>query len=128
MLGICIAAPILFPALRAYMGSERKTDILPVITDIKLYIPDIHLLHDFLKSSIIPSGSNYNYTSGILLIERIVILVYLGKGKSAEVMQMGTGFILVLIAVMLPLTGWLFNAFGESNDRWVYLIHFVFGE
>lgn len=31
-----------------------------------------------------------------------------------------------VLAVSLPVTGYLFNAFGESNDRWFFLIHFLF--
>lgn len=54
------------------------------------------------------------------------VFLWLFCANTKRNIQLKIGFIVSAIAVSLPVTGYLFNAFGESNDRWFFAIHFLF--
>ncbi len=126
LLGLGLAAPILFQALAAFLSSERNSQALSVITNISNYIPGIKSSAKFVVFSIVPKLS-HNFQLGITVFHWTAVLFIIKKvftrGEKKDI-QVGVGILLTIIAVALPITGYIFNGFGESNTRWLYLVHF----
>ncbi len=127
IVGICLAAPFLVPALAAYINSERSGSgilgILRIVLNIRLYFPVlnndlIHVLFDLFHS-------RKNYLSGITVVQLVAVLVLFILPRSRRSLQLRIAVVIALIALHLPITGYLFNAFGETNDRWVFIVHFI---
>jgi hypothetical protein len=125
LLGIGLASPILFPAVRAYFQSERNSQLLNILLDVNQYKPNIQNTVSFVMKSVTPART-YAFPLGILVIEWIVILLYFLTRWNRRKVQLFTGLVLSVLAVSMPITGYFFNGFGETNDRWVFLIHFLF--
>lgn len=127
LLGLGLAAPILFQALDAFLSSERNSQALSVITNISNYIPSIKALAKFAVFSIIPRNLNH-YEFGITFFHWVAVFFVVKKAitrKEKKDIQLGVGILLTVIAVALPITGYMFNGFGETNTRWFYLVHFL---
>ena len=122
--GICIASPIFFPAVRAYLNSKRNGVPISEIMNVYLFKPNSDGLRCWLKLSVKPS-SFYNYYFGMLLMEWIGVVTFLIFNRTTRVKKLRVGFGLCALSLLFPITGWLFNGFGENNDRWVFIIHFV---
>ncbi len=126
LVGLGLAAPILFQALAAFLSSERNSHALSVVINISNYIPSIKSLANFVVFSIVPKLPRY-YQLGITIFHWFAVLFIIKKaltrGEKQDI-QLGVGILLTIIAVALPITGYIFNGFGESNTRWLYLVHF----
>ncbi len=126
LLGIGLSAPVLFQALDAFLFSERNSRVLDIIMNINSYIPSIKALVVFCFRSIVPKISTYNL--GITAFHWLAvfyILINAIKHRKGRDIQLVVGVMLSIIAVALPITGYLFNAFSETNTRWYFLIHFL---
>jgi hypothetical protein len=104
LMGIGLASPILFPAIRAYFQSERNSQFWSILLDISQYKPSLYNICAFLFRSIIPTGGQA-YPLGILIIEWIVILLYFLAMWDKRKWQLFIGFCISIIAVSLPITG-----------------------
>lgn len=124
ILGIMFSAPILLPAMKAYLGSERNS-AERAFAYVTNYIPHPQLLFGFIKNSIIPSYY-INYAMGIVIAEWIVVALLFFRPNSKRNVQLKIAVLISLLAASLPITGYFFNGFGETNERWMYLIHFAF--
>ena len=127
LLGLGLAAPILFQALDAFLSSERNSQALSVITNISNYIPSIKALAKFVVFSIVPRNLNH-YEFGITIFHWLAVFFVVKKAitrKEKKDIQLGVGILLTVIAVALPITGYMFNGFGETNTRWFYLVQFL---
>ena len=127
LLGLGLAAPILFQALDAFLSSERNSQALSVITNISNYIPSIKALAKFAVFSIVPRNLNH-YEFGITIFHWVAVFFVVKKAitrKEKKDIQLGVGILLTVIAVALPITGYMFNGFGETNTRWFYLVQFL---
>lgn len=125
MTGLLIAGPVFFPAVAAFLVSERNSRITEVLLKRENYIPNVILLKFFLVDSIMPSAA-YNYWNGIVIMEWLAVIALFFLPNTRKRMQLKTGILFSILAVSIPMTGYLFNAFGETNNRWAYLVHFVF--
>lgn len=123
-LGLCLSAPILLPATSEFLHSQRNSQAWEVVTDPANYIPKLWRLRVFLRTSLLPVGSA-GLETGILIAEWITVAVVVLRGRKRRERQLCLGILLTVIAVSIPITGYLFNAFGETNERWYYLVHFL---
>lgn len=123
--GIFFSAPFFFPSVGSYFNSERKTDsIQSIIFNINNYIPNFNInIWEYLKN---PFYESISLLSGILLVElmAMILLIFLPKTKKKQ--QCIIFLICCCVAFSLPITGYIFNGFGQSNYRWVYIIHLTF--
>lgn len=124
ILSLMLSAPILLPSIKAFLLSERN-DSERAYAYITNYIPHPQLLLRFLKNSLVPSYY-INYGMGIVVVEWVLVIILVFKARTTRTKQLIAGVIIALAAVSLPITGSLFNGFGENNDRWMFLVHFVF--
>lgn len=67
LVGIGIACPIVFPAVDAFLHSERNTQTLGWILQLWWWKPALGQVVNFIKSSLVPAA--YNYAMGIVLVE-----------------------------------------------------------
>lgn len=125
LLGIFLSAPFFLPSVAAYMNSERQsTSITQIIFDKNNYTPKInfdlfnYLTHPFLEES--------PYLSGIIVLELLSIILLFFLPNTKKKIQCILFLIIALVAASLPITGYLFNAFGQTNDRWFYILHLLF--
>ena len=123
LLGLGISAPVFLTSVSAFFNSERSGGgIGEVLFNIENYIPIKYenwfiVLFDFFHYRLL------NF-SGVLFVETIaLLLLFTIRGKRA--FQLKIAIAISFVALHLPITGWLFNAFGETNDRWVFFIHFL---
>lgn len=126
LLGIGLSAPFLFQALDGYFFSERNSQEINVITSISGYIPSIVSLVNFGVFSINPRG--YRHEFGITIFHwaaTIYIFIKAITQRRKRDIQLGIGILLSVITVALPIFGYLFNGFGETNTRWYFLIEFL---
>ena len=126
LLGIGLSAPILFQALDAFLFSERNSRVLNILTSSASYIPSIKTLVVFCFRSLIPKKSTYNL--GITIIHWLAVLYIIINAIRCHIsryIQLAVGIFISVLAVAFPITGYLFNAFSETNTRWYFLIHFL---
>ena len=126
LLGIGLAAPVLFQALDAFFFSERNSQTLHVLTSSSSYIPNIKSVLRFVYCSLIPRISAYEF--GITIFHWLAV-IYISikaiRSRKKRDIQLLIGIVLTIAAVSLPITGYLFNGFSESNTRWYFLVHFL---
>ncbi|MCC8137156.1 MAG: YfhO family protein [Clostridiales bacterium] len=124
-LGLFLAAPVFLPAVSAYFNSERSTQgssVMDILFHAENYIP---CLNTSLISVIFQFFHDQKQNlSGILLLE-LIALALLFLIHSRKALQLKIAVLIALAALHLPITGWLFNGFGETNDRWCFCIHFL---
>lgn len=124
ILGLGLSAPVFIPAVSAFFNSERSgLGIGNILFDISNYIP---VRNDNLLIVLL---NFFHYRlqnfSGVLIVETLALIILLMIHNKAT-LQLKIALGLAFAAFHLPITGWLFNAFGETNDRWVFWIHFLF--
>lgn len=122
--GILVASPIFILSVRAFMGSERTTDIFDIIFNYHYYVPHLSTLVSSLKSTVIPD--RYNIALGAYVIEWISAVILFIKCRGRRYLQLKIGVVLSIIAMSVNITGYLFNAFSENNGRWIFIVHFLF--
>lgn len=127
--GILISAPILFPTIQALFFSQRSSlSVLEVLTDKANYIFSVP--GDWWRLFFDPSYVEKDSMMSLMLILTLssLLLAVLPKGIiawSGRRRQLLLALLILIAAWFLPLTGYLFNAFGETNNRWVFLFYFV---
>ena len=122
LIGLFIAAPILFPALQSYFNSARSTNnFLSIISNWKNYFPSLNI--SFWASFLNDYSAINDNATGITFCEETAAVILLFLPASKKKKQFVITEVLSLIALSLPITGWLFNGFGETNDRWIIIIH-----
>lgn len=120
LLGLMLTAPIFLTAVSGYLRSERSGEsILDVVLDINNYIPTINeeivQWAPFVKLS---------YASYVLIVEFITaFLVFFFRSRRGRQLQIA--LVMAAAACVMPITGWIFNGFGETNIRWIFLVHFL---
>lgn len=123
LVGIIISSPFLIPALKAFLSSERNSSAFNIITDFHYYIPHLSAFLEFVKASLIPA--KYDFRIGILAIMWLMMIAvfFLPNTRRRVLLKIAVG--LVLLSPCMKITGYVFNAFGETNDRYVFLIAFL---
>ena len=121
ILGIMISAPILFPSLMAFFNSERKGAVWYVMRDWRYYIPSPKRAVSCFLETIIPSQSD---KLGVTIVGWVCIILLFVMPRSKKNLQLKIGVIICILAASITNVSWLFNALGETNDRWFYLVHF----
>ena len=124
--GILLAAPILVPALAAYFGSERSGGQAAfALSDIRNFIPSWETFLDHVKEILFFRNEyiDRGYLAGITLTELLAVPSALFLCGKARKRQLAVSWGLALFLLALPLTGYLFNAFGETNTRWQFCLH-----
>ena len=122
--GIILASPIFIPSVRAFLGSDRGKNIFDIVFNYHYYVPHVSTLIESLKTTVIPS--QYDFAIGAFLVEWIFAIFLITRKNTQRNLQLKLGIIVSILAMSVKITGLLFNAFAESNDRWFFIIHFLF--
>ncbi|MDO4479197.1 MAG: YfhO family protein [Lachnospiraceae bacterium] len=129
IIGILIAAPILLPALYAFLHSQRSgLSIREILTTAANYKPYLNKV--FWKSALNMGGTQKSLLAGIsIFVSLACLLLVILPGRLLKMnrqrRQLLLGLILMLAALHIPMTGYVMNAFGETNDRWCFMVHFL---
>lgn len=125
VLGLLLSAPFFFPSVQSYLNSERSSaSITEIIFNKNNYIPKFNFnIIDYLFSNFY---DNSPYLSGITIIQLLCIISLFFVTKSKRKNQCIIFLILGLFATSIPITGYLFNGFGQSNTRWYFILHILF--
>ena len=125
LLGILLSAPFFLPSISAYMTSERQsTDITQIIFNKSNYLPKLNF--DFFSYLSQPFFVDSPYLSGIIILEFLSIIGLFFLPNTKKKFQCVLFLIIALVAASLPITSYIFNAFGQTNDRWIYILHLLF--
>ena len=133
-LGMIIAFPILYPALRGMLISERaSSNILSVLLSLTNYRPRRYNVIQFFK------GFLPTYDEGIFFFHEIPVVSYIAivllfvsyfvfKNKSNRNKQLLISVIIGCVAFTMPITNIVFSGFveGFSYDRWIFMLEFLF--
>jgi len=129
IVGICLSGPLFFTSAMGFMGSERAEEIsvFDILLNPKNYIPYKGVYMAFLNQN---ERFYFKYVNKITIAEYISVVAALFLPKSNAKKQLCTANIVTMLTVGLPITGYIFSAFGESgfivNVRWTFLVHFLF--
>ncbi len=125
MAGVLLSAPILFPEVSSFFGSENSEySVIHTILNGKYYIPVS--FPEIWYSLINPfyCTSTYSYAGGIHLFETAAIVILLIKrNKTAREKVIAAVFAAEIAALHFPIVGLVFNAFNETNNRWIVILH-----
>lgn len=127
--GICLSGPLFFPSAMGFMGSERAEEIsiFDILLNPKNYMPYKGVYMAFLNQN---ERFYFKYVNKITIAEYIAVVAAFFLPKSNAKKQLCTANAVTMLTVALPITGYIFSAFGESgfivNVRWTFLIHFLF--
>lgn len=121
--GILIALPVFLPSVKAFLSSERNSSAFDIIFNYHYYVPHLSDFIGFIKASLIPSL--YDFRLGILVIEWLMIIALFFMPNTKRRVQLKIAVGIVLLSASMKITGYAFNAFGETNDRYVFLVHFL---
>ena len=134
ILGIGLAAPILFQSIAAFGSSERNSRAVSAFTNISNCYPNKKALETFFTRSLFPDQKDEpSYELGITVFHWAAILYIFIKAfvsrKNRDI-QLGLGIVLTAAAVSLPITGYVFNGFSNMDTlgaptRWYFLVHFL---
>ena len=124
LLGLGLSAPVFLLSISSYLYSERAgTDIMQVLFDLGKYKPTLNW--EFIAVETDFWHNRNSNLSGILVVELVaVVSIFFIRGRKA--LQMKLAVVILLLFLHLPIIGWIFNGFGETNDRWVFCVHFLF--
>lgn len=117
ILGILLSSVTLFPSVYAYLNNSRgikKTDI----ADLLLHSPK-YLMGFFRNLSLDMSHDSYVMGLNVLVMFIFILSFTL---KKAEVRFFRNLMLVCIILACFPFTGWIFNGFDYSSDRWCYFI------
>lgn len=125
IIGIFLAAPFFFPTLQSYFLSERKSNTIQnTVFNLNNYIPNFSV--EFTKLISLPVLEPPIFLSGIIILELLAIVFLLFLPNNKRKMQCLIFFGISFIAYSLPITGYLFNGFSQTNDRWTFIVHLLF--
>lgn len=120
ILGLMLTMPIFWTTVASYLRSRRSEgSILDVLLNIHNYIPTIN--DEIVQCS---PFTELSYSSYILAIEFITAFV-LFSFRSRRSRQLQLAVVMAFAASVMPITGWIFNGFGETNIRWIFIVHFL---
>lgn len=122
-LGIVPALFFFYPSVKAFLSSERNSSAFDIIFNYHYYVPHISDFVSFIKGSLIPSL--YDFRFGITVIEWLMIIAYFFFANTKRRVQVKIAVLVALIFASIKITGFAFNAFSETNDRYAFLIHFL---
>lgn len=129
LLGIGLSGPLFFPECMGFTGSERAIEIsiTDIIFNIQNYIPHWAVYKAFAG---INERFYFKYVSKVTIAEYLALIAAYFMPKSNRRLQVIIANTVTLLTVAMPITGYIFSAFGESgfivNIRWVFLMHFLF--
>ena len=121
--GAIAACPILIPTIKAFFSSERNSGAYDIIFNYHYYIPRIGTLLSVIRSTLVPE--RYGLWFGVFAVQWIMIIVLFILPNTKRRMQLKIAVVLFLAASSVKITGYAFNAFGETNDRYSFLLHFL---
>ena len=121
ILGVFMSSLFFFPSVEAYFGSERSgaTSMISILTDKELFHPDFDLLTGFYR---VTERGEYSYGVWILYLLSLIGVWFFIRSNAAK--QLIIACFVTLCCAIMPFSGWLFNGFGETNLRYVVIIHF----
>lgn len=125
LLGIMLAAPVLFPSLNAYLNSCRNSpDLRDSLLHIENYVLDKIKLFQYMRGW--NTKLSNDYWMGIPLVQCISLIgsVFIYKSKRSR--QCALAVILGTVFWCMPITSIVFSGFGTVYTRWVFLLYFVY--
>lgn len=124
LLGIMLAAPILFSSIDSFLNSYRNTMNLKDLIEVKDFFPNIDKFYQYIKGI----GIEYttDYWTGIPPIQYASLIgtLLVIKGKRSQ--QCALAVILGTVFWCIPITSIVFSGFGKVYTRWVFLLYFIF--
>lgn len=121
--GIAISSPFLIPSVKAFLSSERNSSAFDIITNYHYYVPHLSAFVEFVKASLIPA--KYDFRLGLLVIMWLMIIALFFLPNTRRRVTLKIAALLAVLSTSMKITGYAFNAFGETNDRYVFLIAFL---
>ncbi len=125
ILGTCICAPVLFPEISCFFGSENaEYSLLDALLDVRNYTPVSfpYIWYSLLNPVYTVAG--YSYAGGIHIFETAAVLFLCIKRKKTVREKLYLGVLAAEIAgLYFPIVGLVFNAFNETNYRWIVIVH-----
>lgn len=128
IVGIGLSAPVFFPSVLGFLGSERSDiSIFDIIFCRKNWTPYWPVYLSFINQ---PARYYFKYICKITIVEYLAVVAAFFLPKSKGKIQLCVANTVIALVVALPITGYIFSGFGESgfevNCRWAFLIHFLF--
>lgn len=121
--GLLLSAPFLIPAIKAFFGSKRNSGDFTAMKYKQFYIPDYELLIEKLKEAIGVGGADATLAISIGCLVACIVIWFLKR--NARRRQIKITLILAIIALATKITGYIFNAGVEPNDRWIFLFQML---
>lgn len=120
--GLSLSAVFFVPSLEAYFISERSgsTSIISVLADKENWLPVWDRLEGYY---VVFERRELLYGVWILYIVSLLGIIFLLKSNAAK--QIFIACIIAIVSASIPLCGWMFNGFGESNLRYAFIVHFT---
>lgn len=121
LLGICMAAIVLFPSVIGFLGNGRYG----TGTDWKslLVYPGKYYLM-FLENFVGYGNMGSNTNTGYLPIVGIVVFFTLFSQRMKH-RKYRLAFLASIIALIFPVFGYAFNGFSYANNRWAFALSFI---
>lgn len=120
-LGIAMAAVILLPSVKGFLGNGRYGNGADWKSLI-VYPGKYYLL--FIENFIGYGNMGSNTNAGYLPIVGIVVLFTLFSQRMKH-KKYRAAFIASIIALILPIFGYAFNGFSYANNRWAFALSFI---
>lgn len=125
ILGIMLAAPVLLPSVYAFLNSYRNTfNIYDILFNIDNYKFSKEYFMIFLRGFHAYFLDDYLSCIPVLQFICVFLSVFLYKTKRNR--QCALSVIICSVLLCLPITKYVFSAFGSMYNRYVFLIYFVF--
>lgn len=116
--GICMACVLFLPSAMNIVGTSRMTtdNFVPVFYKLSYYK---QVVPAFLSINVSNVYTYMGYT-GIAFLS--VILLVLRARKKTEYKFCLIGFFILLLFVLIPYAGHVFNGFGYVTNRWIWAL------
>lgn len=125
LLGILLAAPILFPSIDAYLNSCRNSsDPKGNLLYIENYLLNKDKWFQYIRGWNIKLVNNY--WTGIPLVQCACLIGAVFPHKSKRSRQCALAVIMGTVFWCMPITSIAFSGFGTVYTRWVFLLYFIY--
>ena len=121
VIGICMAAVILLPAVIGFLGNGRYGSGVDWKSLI-VYPGKYYLM--FIENFVGYGNMGSNTNTGYLPIVGIVVLFTLFSQRMKH-RKYRLAFIASIIALIFPVFGYAFNGFSYANNRWAFALSFI---
>ncbi len=119
ILGVGMAAVLLLPSIINILSSSRISvkNYIPVIYELKYYLN--------LMPSFVSGGGDYYVHMGYTALSFIAVLIlFMHRKEKKEYKYLCAGFLLLVLFLIFPFFGHLFNGLSYVTNRWIWALAF----